>query len=515
MRIHRFVTVLVVALFSTLAFAQSNPMQRGVELFRQGEYAAALQQFREASRAQPTNALIENLIGITETKLGRISEADADYERAIRLNPNLPEPHKNLAFNYMNAKQYGPAEAQLRTAEALAGNDSFVHYYLAILYLYTEKDKLALSELKAAEPLIENDPDNAFLMAKACLRAGDSAEALKIIEAVEQSSGFSVDQEYELGRSLNVQRMYPESVQRFQRIVSMQPTSWVSKYNLAIALFQANQQIQALPLLESLATERPHDANILSLLGYCYESAGKLPLALAAYERAVKADPQNPDRYLDYTRLLMDLDRYDEANELVQQGIQNAKDSYSLDIRAGAIEMMKGDLEKAQQDFQKGVAEHPEVALGYIALAETYMKQGDNQTAAKVLTGARDRLPRDFALEYVFGLVSARLGETEQAIQALKNAEVLGPNVVEPHYQLGKLYQESGQLADARSEFERVLALNPDHAPAHYQLSRIYARMGEAKKSQEMATDTSQLIQTQRDAAIKAQKARLGEFPPD
>lgn len=514
MRIHRLVTVLAVTLFSTLAVAQSNSMQRGAELFRQGEYAAALQQFREANRAQPS-ALIENLIGITETKLGQIGEANADYERAIRLNPNLPEPHKNLAFNYLNAQQYGPAEAQLRTAETLAGGDSFVHYYLAIVYLHTERDTLALSELKVAESLIENDPDNAFLMAKACLRVGDSAETLKIIEAVEQSSGFSVDQEYELGRSLSANRMYPESVQRFQRIVSMQPTSWVSKYNLAIALFQANQSAQALPLLEPLASERPNDANILSLLGYCYELAGKLPLALAAYERAVKADPQNPDHYLDYTRLLMDLDRYDEANELVQKGIQNAKDPYSLNIRAGAIEMMKGDLEKARQDFQKGIAEHPEVALGYIALAKTYMQEGDNQAAVKVLTSARDHLPRDFALEYVFGLVSARLGEREQAVQALKNAEALDPAVAEPHYQLGKLYQQSGQLAEAQSEFERVLALDPSHAPAHYQLSRIYARMGETKKSQEMAADTSRLIQTQRDAAIKAQKARLGEFPPN
>ena len=70
------------------------------------------------------------------------------------------------------------------------------------------------------------------------------------------------------------------------------------------------------------------------------------------------------------------------------------------------------------------------------------MKDGKDEEALKVLTDARAVVPRDFALEYVFGLVSFQLGRQKQAMEALKSAEELQPAVVEPHYQLGLLYMK-------------------------------------------------------------------------
>ena len=84
---------------------------------------------------------IENFIGITETKLGRIDEANKDYETASTLDPKLAGPHTNLGFNYLSRKQYPLAEKQLRTALALDSTDAFAHYYLAVLYLTTERGK--------------------------------------------------------------------------------------------------------------------------------------------------------------------------------------------------------------------------------------------------------------------------------------------------------------------------------------------------------------------------------------
>ena len=59
---------------------------------------------------RPADASLENFIGITETKLGRIDAANKDYETAIRLNPKLTDPHKNLAFNYLGKGLYELAE---------------------------------------------------------------------------------------------------------------------------------------------------------------------------------------------------------------------------------------------------------------------------------------------------------------------------------------------------------------------------------------------------------------------
>jgi tetratricopeptide (TPR) repeat protein len=263
-------------------------------------------------------------------------------------------------------------------------------------------------------------------------------------------------------------------------------------------------------LLASVSATNATDANLLASIASTYESAGETRLALDAYQKAITADPTNPDRYLDCTRLLIDLDRYDEATEIVQRGITMVPDDYPLTIRLGAIEMMRGNREKAREDYRKAIAEHPALALGYVALAQTYMKEGKDDEALKILTDGRAAVPRDFALEYVFGLVSFQMGHQEQAMEALKSAEELGPTVVEPHYQLGLLYMQMQQWKGAQEEFEQVLKLDPHHAATYYQLSRTYQRLGETDKAQQMAKQASVLTKTQREDAIKAQELRFG-----
>lgn len=489
-------------------------MDRGIALFRQGNYGAALQEFQSAARIQPRNALIKNLIGITETKLGRIQQANMDYESAIRLSPNLEAPYKNLGFNYLNANDYTHAKVQLQKALALDKNDPFVHYYLALVYLKTSQDTAAIAHLKPAEPLIENDPDAAYSMAVACLRAGFPNDALPIIDAVEQRGGFTVDQEFQLAMLLRSKRIYSEPVKIFQHMREAQPTSWVARYDLAVALIQDSRPAEALPVLAPLALERPADERILDLLGNVYESVGKLPEALEAYKKAVAADPGNNDSYLDYTRLLMDVDRYDDAAALIQQGIRNSPDAYALEIRLGAIDLMRGENDAAQQSFQKAITEHPEIALGYVALAKAYMQVGKDKEAADMLSNARKKLARDFALEYVYGLVSEQIGNTEEAINALKNAEQMQPAIVEPHYQLGKLYMDAGDWEKARSELERVIMLAPTHAQAHYQLSRVYKQLGDMNKAREMQTRADELMNAERNAALAAERKRLNALHP-
>jgi tetratricopeptide (TPR) repeat protein len=497
-------------LFSLFCFAQGDALERGLELFRQQKYQAALQQFQQAKRARPADAQLEDFIGITETRLGQIEPANNDYQGAIRLNPSLADAHKNLGYNYIGQARYDLAEKELKAALALDSAEPFAHYYLVILYLTTSRDKDVLAHIKSAEPALVNDPNTAMLAVKAALKANDSTQALKLTELLEQNSRFSAEQEYAIAQLLNEKEMYTESAVRFQRILDMQPASWQNKYNLALAQVKANQPKEALPLLDSIAQENKTNAELLAGVATAYELAGENERALDAYQKAIAADPTNPDRYLDGTRLLIDLDRYKEATAIVERGMALVPDDYPLTIRLGAIEAMQGNRAQAREDYHKAIAEHPALALGYVALAQTYMKEGNDQEALKILTDARTVVPLDFALEYVYGLVSFQLGQQQQAMEALKSAEKLGPAVVEPHYQLGLLYMKMQQWKGAQEEFEQVLKLDPRNAATYYQLSRTYQRLGETKKAQEMGKEASLLTKTQREDAIKTQELRFG-----
>jgi len=68
-----------------------------------------------------------------------------------------------------------------------------------------------------------------------------------------------------------------------------------------------------------------------------------------------------------------------------------------------------------------------------------------------------------------FGLVSLQLGQQQQALEALKSAEELGPTVVEPHYQLGLLYMKFAAMERrAGKNLSRWLEAGSAQTPQRY-----------------------------------------------
>jgi tetratricopeptide (TPR) repeat protein len=492
--------------------AQDSHASAGVAYFREGQYAKALEEFQQARDEHPRDAPIFNLLGITETKLGDLAQADVDYERAIAMNPAFTAARKNLAVNLMTASRYDEAEDQLDAALKLDANDKFLHSYLASLYLATQRDRMAVAQIDAAQPLIDNDPVLLSALTMACLRLHENAKALALTRTGEEKRAFDTSEEYQLALLMTSSRMYPEAVERFRIIEKTQQESWASRIDLALALLNADEAKEAAAILARLADERPNDKRATALLAWAYELAGENTKALGAYRAAVIADPDNADLRLDYARLLMETDRYAEAASIIQAGIERAPDSYALTIRQGSIETLQGRLADARRSFRAAIEEHPEISLGYFALAQSYMRDGHDQQALDVLATAHMRSQPDAKIEYLEGMVLAHLGRRDEAVAALRESIRLDAAVAEPHYELGRLLFEGGSFEPAKAELGRAAVLAPDHANAFYQLSRIYGRLGDAKKSAEMAQQTQRLLAQSREKALEEQRAKLTGF---
>ncbi|MDR3777138.1 MAG: tetratricopeptide repeat protein [Terracidiphilus sp.] len=497
----------------TLLGAQPAPLDEGVRLFREGRFAEALVKLEQAHRSAPRNATIENLMGITETQLGHIAAADNHYRNAIRLDPAQAAPHRNLGFNLLNQKEFAGAELELREASRLAPNDNFSHYYLLLLALATGHDAEAQAQATLAGSLLDNDAEAAAGVIEAEIRTGRVDEAASRIDQLEKTGKISPAREYQLATLLSKNAFYPQAVHCFRRIASLDP-SWENRYNLALALLYDGQSIETSALLAALHTERLANADVLMFLGSAFEMQQKMPEALEAYRAAAVADPSNPDRTLDYTRLLMDMDRYDEAIQAVQTGLGETSATAPLQMRLGAVEMVKGNYAAARDAFHAALAADPELDAAYVGLAQTYARAANDAEAMRILEAARAKRPGRYLLEYYFGLLASRLGREQEATAALEKAAQLEPNAIDPFYELGKLYVAQQSWPQARQAMERVIELNPQFVPAHYQLSHIYAHLDLSAKAEQEARHTRALIDEQREQALRKQRERGASFQP-
>ena len=491
--------------------AQNKALDDGVNLIRDGHFDQALIRLEEAHRLAPRNATIENLLGITETQLSHPDKAALHYRNAIRLDPSQAAPHRNLGFNLLTAKQYGAAEPELRAALRLDPNDPFAHYYLFLLALATDHDTEAVDHASHAGQLIENDPDAEVGLIEAEIRMGQVDAAAIRIKTMDAANQLKPAREYAIAVLLSRHAFYGQAVSCFQRIALIDPT-WESRYNLALALLYDGQLAEASRLLSELHNERPSNADALMFLGSAFELQEKIPEALEAYRSAAAADPSNPDRTLDYTRLLMDMDRYDEAIQFIQSGTAETASSSPVKLRLGAVEMIKGDYPAARDAFNAALAEDPELDAGYVGLAQTYARQGNDTEAIRVLEAARSKRPGRYLLEYYFGLLASRLGREDEAIVALERAAQLEPDSPDPSFELGKTYASKQDWSQSRNAFEHVIALNPKLVPAHYQLSQVYAHLGLRAEAQKEAQQAKILVNTQREEVLRKQREQGASF---
>lgn len=515
LRFHVFALPAVFVLsMIALAQAQNPAFRKGVELFQQQHYEEALSVFEQAARAEPANAAIENAIGLTDSKLNRIEDANRHYEKAIQLDPKAASAYRNLGVNYLDTKEYDAAEKQFQLALSIEPDNPFSHYYLALVYLSLGRDEQAAAHAEPALSLLSNDHAAEFRMAEACLRAGHTEQSLAFVNNLEKQAALTAAQEFDLAILLNAKRLYPETVARLRRVVEMDPAGWTNQYNLADALLEAGQTNEAISLLESLSVKTPQNAPVLSLLGLAYESAGKPDKALEYYRAAVAAEPANHDYYLDYARMLADLNRYDESEQFIESSLRQFGDDYALTIRLGALQMLQGKLAEARQTFQKAIDATPSLALGHVALAQTYLREHHDEEASRELAATRAKLAPDANVEHYYGLALVRLQHYQEAIAPLQQAIHLNPDDAETYYLLGKAEAALNKTEAARADFERAIQLDPRNVSAHYQLSHIYAQLGDSAKARDIAQRTRHLVQSQREEALKAQRVRLGALEP-
>ena len=86
----------------TLALAYSN---RGVEWKAKGEIAKAIADYDEAIKADPQQSAAFNNRGIAFAAAGDYEKAVADYDEAVKLNPNYASALNNRGLAYFNNGQ--------------------------------------------------------------------------------------------------------------------------------------------------------------------------------------------------------------------------------------------------------------------------------------------------------------------------------------------------------------------------------------------------------------------------
>lgn len=275
---------------------------------------------------------------------------------------------------------------------------------------------------------------------------------------------------------------------------------------------------EAIRTCEEGLSECPEDIELHFRHGVYLHAAGRLPEAVAAYERLFSTDGERyfaslkrgMDNFLARTNLAAvyaDLGQLDKA-ELLLRTVTAEEPNYrpgwrglgevlvrrgKLDealvlakrlgatprlipeghLLAGRVALARGRSDEACRAWEKAVVANPLDPEPLGLLAQQYFEANEDGSAERVLRALLALDSADAAAQHNLGTVLLRAGRTAEAVRAFRRSLELRPGSVETRVCLGYALRSAGDKPGAASAWRAVLAADPNHREAASALKEL------------------------------------------
>lgn len=479
--------------------AQGKTLQAALKAFQDNRFDDALSGLTVAEQEQPSNAQIRNFRGIVLVRLGRNSEAAEEYREATRLDPSLEDAYKNLGFLEWTEHHLESARAKLQRALELAPDDSFAHYYLGRVQLDAGLYESAFQELDRsgiawpADPQFLIEVTNGYLVLRRQQKAREVIARLSTMQ-------LSGSEAAVLARLLISAGDNASAIDLLRRLSERQNPAgprW-ARLDLALSYLMAGNYEKAAAQSQTLI-EAPQfarapgeeAASAWSVIGIAKARIGQSDAAVDAFRQAAKLDSHREEHWLNLTRELMASNRFAEAISAAQEALKSNPESYALHLRLGAAYLSSDRYSESESVFRRLVAAGDPLPTSYVGLAQVLLRTGRAEEAVSELAAAGKKLGPNFLISYFQGLALDRAARPAEAISVFQDAIRLNPGSSEAHLGLGRTELLVGHNNEAIAELQKCLQLSPGNVQAKRLLSQAYRRAGDFKAASRYSHETA------------------------
>jgi tetratricopeptide (TPR) repeat protein len=336
-------------------------------LQEQGRWDEASSAYADALALEPESALVLVRRGDVFLMQDRLEDAKANYLHAFFLHPRSNVLIERLGEVALGEKRYSLALEYLLPAVESQPDANRIHYFVGLAYRGLGDADLAREHLARSGQVGVEPPDPFMaeikqmvrgerlylLRGKLAYQAGQyqaAAEAFaKAVEAAPDSTRARVN----LGSALAALKRNPEAIAEFRKALELDPEQPTAHFNLSQLLLEAGKPDEAIPSLIKAVEANPEDGVAQAALARVYRDTGDAEAALAHFRLAALNNPMDEDIWLDGAQLLLDLQRYPKALEILEQA--HAKLPSSGHIAHALSQLLAAAPDPALRDGKRAV----------------------------------------------------------------------------------------------------------------------------------------------------------------
>ncbi len=445
----------------------------------------------------PRDFLANYMVGFLAASQRQYDVSDKYLKVAAEINPNWPEPWLYMGLNAYALGDMKRAEAALRKAIELTGQDeSRSNYQIRRAYvdlgrILTNSGRKDEAEkyLAKARELQNKTMEQTQQSVSAMAVAGGAGAAAAIVPLNKQSENEAaplleptdpfarVDASVVARADLNDKQWTAAKEQE----KSLRAVLGRAYNDLATSEAVRAAYMTALAHYQEAERWDPNVPGLAKNLGLCAFRANNYPEAIRGLSRALVEAPQSPAVRGMLGMAYFATDKYADAAKtfasLGSRGMQDSAVGY-----AWATSLTRtGDLKQASEvltQFESGNQSNDSLLL----IGQLWIEIGDYARSAAALHRALQSDPSLPKAHFYTGLADLRWEHWDEAADEFQAELAMRPNDAEAKYDLAFVYLQQGRTDEAMGLFQQVVSDHPEHANAQYQLGKLLLDKGQIKE---------------------------------
>ena len=292
-----------------------------------------------------------------------------------------------------------------------------------------------------------------------------------------------------VGRALlNLDRL-EEAEASFLDALELDP-EWVApRMGLALVALRRDEPFKIVHHLERAMEADPEYPDAYVELGRYYGSMGDPALAKATFERWTARHPEDAEMLINAGLTAFDAADYAQAYAFFEMAVEAASEeeqkSGARTFRANTLDML-GRYDEAVAAYEEVIAETPDWWEAHANLGICHARNGQPAKAEAALRRGLEDCPGSPEIrdELAAHLLAERR-DLHEALRLSEEAVALGRDEIRHLHTLGEVRLTVGDEEGAAEAYRAMLALDPENPEAHLELGLLHEAQGEVTAAEE------------------------------
>ena len=458
--------------------------ERGVALHQEGRYLDAQESYRRAIAADPNYALALNNLGVALYHAGDPEKSFDSFRRALEAHGGFIKARLNTALLLWKGKRLELALEAYRKVLSVSEDHPVAWNGVG----------LVLSELRKF-----SDARNAF--ARAIQARPSYAEA-----------------HYNLSFALSNLGDFEGALRETKRALELEPYYVAQKFELAIDLQFEDADLTIQPNLgeERRADEKIEDFQFdSSVLDTVFTEIAPSTIPQMTRRSSVIATlPTESDPFAMAADFLSK-GFYDRAQAEIKRALTRGGDKARGTALLGDVFARQGLWGEALERYREARRESADLVQAMIGEATALLRLGRAIEARLVAESVLQKRPEDIETLMLAASARGEAGDPAAALAALDTARRVAPMRADVHKHIGDIARKLGDTEGAVAAYRNALSLDSQFAIVRFQLARVYIERKELRDAEQQLIAALDAVPTYGEATLALAALRRDMGRPD